>query len=718
MQSYPLQPFREKKPKSEVSITGNPILDRIYQNRGVSSPEDIDYSLKNLIHPYEMRGVEEAADLLIEHIGVQSKIIVVGDYDCDGATSTSIAVEGLKLLGAKNVDFIVPDRMKHGYGLSPAIVEIAALDKPDLIITVDNGIASFEGADAIKALKHPCQLLVTDHHLAAKDGSMPNADVIVNPNQPACNFPSKSVAGCGVIFYTLLGLRARMIDQGIFKEGVNDAPKMNRLLDLVALGTVADVVPLDRNNRILVNAGLRLINSGMGRPGIKHILEQKKRVIGEINSMDFGFVVGPCINAAGRLDDMSIGIRCLLSEDDATARSYAITLAELNERRKSMTQDMTDEALAIIEQENLDNETASGVCLYRHDWHEGVVGILAGRIKERLKRAVICFTNTEQTSELQAILECVKKSDLDTALAKIEEMIEAKTPSEAELQDIEAARLKAIEVTGVEKPAEEHKNAPILKALDYCKAQLLEKGAASQKVFERLLERFGEIKGSCRSIEGVHLKHVLDEINKSHPEILQKFGGHAMAAGLTINLGYYDTFKKKFDEIVARELTEEMKIGAIEVDAMNIPVDEIDRDFILQLKNMGPFGAGFPPPYFGMDMRVVDVRVLKDRHAKMVLEAPGRPDLTVDAIQFNCIDPGKPHAYRKGDDVRVFFEPDLNKFRGAETVQLMVRDFQNLTLAQEHELTHEDDEDISLDGIQNSQKNDQKNHISSALGRG
>lgn len=718
MQKYPLQPFREKEPKSDVSITGNSILDRIYQNRGIFSHDDIDYSLKNLIHPYEMKGVSEAADLLIDHISMQSKIIIVGDYDCDGATSTSIAVEGLKILGARNVNFIVPDRMKHGYGLSPAIVEIAALEKPDLIITVDNGIASFEGAEAIKSLEHPCQLLVTDHHLTAKDGTMPNADVIVNPNQPGCEFPSKAVAGCGVIFYTLLGLRARMIERGLFQDGVNDAPKMNRLLDLVALGTVADVVPLDKNNRILVNAGLRLINSGMGRPGIKHILEQKKRTIGEINSMDFGFAVGPCINAAGRLDDMSIGIQCLLSEDDATARSYAITLAELNERRKSMTEEMTDEALAIIEKEDLANETASGVCLYRHDWHEGVVGILAGRIKDRLNRPVICFTNTEQTTELQSILNCVKKNELDQAVAKIDEMIEAKTPTEQELHEIEQARLKLNEVTGQNKQQSEHRNVPLLKALAYSKAQLLDKGSASQKVFERLLERFGEIKGSCRSIEGIHFKHVLDEINKSNPEILQKFGGHAMAAGLTINLEYFDVFRKKLDEIVSRELTEEMKIGAIEVDAMNIPVNEIDRDFILQLKNMGPFGAGFPAPYFGMDMRVVDVRILKDRHVKMVLEAPGRPDLTVDAIQFQCVDPGKPHPYRKGDDVRVFFEPDLNKFRGAETVQLMVRDFQNLTLAQEHELSHEDDDDVSLDGIQSSQKNDQKNHISSALGRG
>lgn len=715
MQNYPLKPFKEKAPKSDVSITGNSVIDRIYQNRGITSPDDIDYSLKNLIHPYEMKGVVEAAELLIEHISKQSNIIIVGDYDCDGATSTSIAVEGLKILGAENVNFIVPDRMKHGYGLTPAIVEIAALEKPDLIITVDNGIASFDGADAIKSLEHPCQLLVTDHHLTAKDGRLPDADVIVNPNQPGCEFSSKSIAGCGVIFYTILGLRAKMIEKGIFDN--DSAPKLNRLLDLVALGTVADVVPLDKNNRILVSAGLRYINSGLGRPGIKHILEQKKRTIGEINSMDFGFAVGPCINAAGRLDDMSIGILCLLAEDDATARSYAITLAELNERRKSMTEEMTDEALSIIENENLDDENANGVCLYRSDWHEGVVGILAGRVKERLNRPVICFTNTEQTTELQTLLNLVKKNDLGNALAKIDELIEEKTPTEDEIKEIEDERLKIMEATGFEKEPVEHKNAPILKALHYSKEQLIEKGAASQKVFERLLERFGEIKGSCRSIEGIHFKHVLDEINKSNPEILQKFGGHAMAAGLTISLEHFDTFKSKLDSIIGRDLTEEMKIGAIEVDAMNIPVEEINRDFILQLKEMGPFGAGFPPPYFGLDMKVADVRILKDRHAKMVLEAPGRPDLTVDAIQFQCVDPGKPHAYRKGDDVRVFFEPDLNKFRGAETVQLMVRDFQNLSLAEEHELQHEDDDEICLDGIQGSQKNDQKNHISSVLGR-
>lgn len=736
MQSYPLQPYREKKPLSDVVITGNPILDRIYQNRGISSPEDVNYQLNQLIHPYEMKGIKEAADLLIDHIAMQSKIIVVGDYDCDGATSTSIAVEGLKLLGAKNVDFIVPDRMKHGYGLTPGIVKIAGMDKPDLIITVDNGIASFDGAEAVKELEHPCQLLVTDHHLTAKSGKLPNADVIVNPNQPGCNFPSKSVAGCGVIFYVILGLRARMHEMGAITEEQKKAINVSQLLDLVALGTVADVVPLDKNNRILVQNGLKRINRHEGRPGIRYILEQKKRKIGEINSMDFGFAVGPCINAAGRLDDMAIGIRCLLAEDDETAKAYAVTLAELNERRKSMTEEMTDEAIKIIENENLDDENANGVCLYGPDWHEGVVGILAGRVKERVNRPVICFTNTEQTTELQQIKLHVSRNELDRAMALIDHMIDERTLSEADIEKAieksknsgekvaEALGEQALSEAGINEVAgltrdqviENDPGYPLVKALQYAKEKLVERGTSSLRVFDRLVERFGEIKGSCRSIEGIHLKHVLDEINKQHPEILQKFGGHAMAAGLTIGLQYFEQFRKKFDEIIGRDLTEEMKLGAIEVDVMDMRLDDINSEFIHKLKSMGPFGAGFPSPFFGMNMRVVDVRILKDRHAKLVLEDPKAPDSTIEAIQFNCVDPGKPHPYRKGDEARVFFEPDHNAYRGPEAVQLMVRNFQNLTLAREQELQHEDDEEVSLDGIQSSQKNDQKTHITNALG--
>lgn len=713
-----LAPYREKEPKSDVSITGNSVIDRIFQNRGIKSPEEVDYSLKHLIHPFEMKGIQEAADLLIEHIQRDSNILVLGDYDCDGATSTSIAVEGLRTLGAKNVSFLVPDRMKHGYGLSPAIVKIAGKSKPDLIITVDNGIASFDGAKAVKDLEHPCQLLVTDHHLAAKDGSLPDADVIVNPNQPGCGFPSKSVAGCGVIFYTLLGLRVRMLEKGLYDNETNPAPKLTKLLDLVALGTVADVVPLDRNNRILVSAGLKLINLGVCRPGIKHILSQKKRVIGEIKETDFGFAVGPCINAAGRLDDMSIGINCLLAEDDQTAKEFASILTELNERRKSMTQEMTDEALAIIENENLDNETASGVCLYRGDWHEGVVGILAGRVKERLNRPVICFTDTELTAELRDILNDVEKYQLDNAKNKLDKLIEEKTMSEEDIQtEIRKHQEEFGELKSPEDVIADDPNAPLLKALHYSKEKLLEKGASSAKVFQRLLEKFGEIKGSCRSIDGIHFKHVLDEINKSNPEILTKFGGHAMAAGLSIKLEHFETFKERFNSIIERELTDEMKLGAIEVDVMNMPINAINKEFIEMLQKAGPFGAGFPPPYFGMDMKIKDFRVLQDRHVKMVLISPNNPEVEIEGIQFQCVDPGKPHHYRVGDEVRVFFQPDLNKFRGKESVQLLVQDFQNVSMAKELEYLEEDEDDFSLEGVQGHQKNDQKSHLSSALGR-
>ena len=711
-----MAPYREKEAKSDVVITGHPVIDRIFQNRGIQSPDEVSYRLQHLIHPFEMKGIVEASDLLIDHIQKDSKILVVGDYDCDGATSTSIAVEGLRILGAKNVSFLIPDRMKHGYGLSPAIAKIAGKSKPDLIITVDNGIASFEGAQAVKDLEHPCDLLVTDHHLEAKDGSLPNADVIVNPNQTGCTFPSKAVAGCGVIFYTLLGLRVRMKEKGIFNDETNPAPKLTPLLDLVALGTVADVVPLDRNNRILVSAGLQMINSGLCRPGIRHILSQKKRVIGQIKETDFGFAVGPCINAAGRLDDMSIGINCLLAEEDHVAKEYATILTELNERRKSMTQEMTDEAIRIIESENLDSDDSSGVCLYRGDWHEGVVGILAGRVKDRMGRPVIAFTDTELTAELKDILNDVQKYQIDNAVKKLDSLIEEKTMSEEDI----ASAIKTYESYGEvmtrEEVIEANPNAPLLKALYYSKEKLEEKGAGSAKVFERLVEKFGEIKGSCRSIDGIHFKHVLDEINKSNPEILTKFGGHAMAAGLTIKLEHFDEFRKKFNSIIERELTDEMKLGAIEVDVMNMDINAINKEFIEALQKAGPFGAGFPPPYFGLDLKIKDFRILQDRHVKMVLASSENPELNIEGIQFSCVDPGKPHGYRVGDHVRVFFQPDLNKFRGKESVQLLIQECQNVSLAKEMEYL-EDDEEVSLDGVQSHQKNDQKTHLSSALGR-
>lgn len=718
-----MAPYREKEAKSNVVISGNPVIDRIFQNRGIQSAEEVDYSLKYLIHPFEMKGVKEASELLIEHIKKDSNILVLGDYDCDGATSTSIAVEGLRTLGAKNVSFLVPDRMKHGYGLTPAIVKIAGQSKPDLIITVDNGIASFDGAQAVKELEHPCQLLVTDHHLEAIDGSLPNADVIVNPNQTGCRFPSKAVAGCGVIFYTLLGLRISMLETGFYNDTTNPAPKLTKLLDLVALGTVADVVPLDRNNRILVSAGLKMINSGLCRPGIRHILSQKKRVIGEIKETDFGFAVGPCINAAGRLDDMSIGINCLLAEDDLEAKEFATVLTDLNERRKSMTQEMTDEAITLIERENLDNETSSGVCLYRGDWHEGVVGILAGRVKERLNRPVICFTNTELTTELKDILNDINKYQLDSAMVKLNKLIDEKTLTDDEIDRRIRVGLEVDKILSVnskpktrEEIIEEDSNTPLLKALHYSKQKLEEKGASSAKVFERLVEKFGEIKGSCRSIDGIHFKHVLDEINKTNPEILTKFGGHAMAAGLTIKLEHFDVFREKFNSIIERELTEEMKLGAIEVDVMNMDINAINKEFIDQLQSVGPFGAGFPPPYFGLDVQIKDFKILQDRHVKMVLTSKDNPAIQIEGIQFQCVDPGKPHNYRVGDEVRVFFQPDLNKFRGKETVQLLIQEFQNVSLAKELEYL-EEDEEVSLDGVQSHQKNDQKTHLSSALGR-
>lgn len=610
-----LKPIVEATQKSTSHIHSNPVLNRVYQNRGLLSSDEIDYPLKNLLKPDGMKGMDKATDIILNHILSDSKIIIVGDYDCDGATATTIAVEGLTLLGAKNVSFMVPDRIKHGYGLSPEIVRLVGEQSPDLIITVDNGIASFAGCEAVKQLEKTCQIVVTDHHLASDNG-LPDADAIVNPNQPGCNFKSKNIAGCGVIFYVVMALRAKMRERGIFEKLGMSEPSMTGLLDVLALGTVADVVTLDYNNRILVTHGLKLINLGLCRPGIKAVLELKKRQIGNIVSSDMGFSAGPCFNAAGRLDDMRLGIKCMLEKDEGRALEYAETLFELNQQRKELSAEMETEAVRILKEYKID-ESLYGVSLHEPSWHEGVIGILASRIKERLNRPVIIFTDTHQTSEARAALQ---------------DAISRGAP-EMELRDLETL-------------------------LGDC-----------------------DIKGSARSLPGIHLKHVLDHINKTDPAILSKFGGHAMAAGLSLKYRHYEAFQREFDKLVRLDLSEEMLLGKLEVDIKNIDPALITLETAELLKVSGPWGQNFTQPVFSQEFTVESHRILGEKHLKMTVKPTGS-DMVFDAICFNCIENNVLPFNGKFESV---FSMDVNEWRGRKSLQLMLHCIQDPTLELEKE---------------------------------
>ena len=425
-----------------------PLLTRLYAARGVQSVEELDKGLARLIPYRQLKGIESAVALLVEALEQRQRILFVGDFDADGATASSVGVLGLRMLGAAHVDYLVPNRFEYGYGLTPEIVAVALQRQPDLLVTVDNGISSVEGVAAAKAAG--LKVLVTDHHLPGPE--LPAADAIVNPNQPGCEFPSKSLAGVGVIFYVLLALRARLRELDWFARTGLAEPNLAELLDLVALGSVADVVPLDANNRILVHQGLARIRKGFARPGLKAILEVAGKQAARISSTDLGFILGPRLNAAGRLDDMSLGIECLLTDDAALAADMAQQLDALNQDRKAIEQGMQREALAQLKDLPLDS-LPFGLCLFEPDWHQGVIGILASRLKERYHRPTIAFADAGD----------------------------------------------------------------------------------------------GLLKGSARSIAGFHIRDALDAVAARHPGLISKFGGHAMAAGLSLPQEHFGAFAAAFD---------------------------------------------------------------------------------------------------------------------------------------------------------------------------
>ena len=543
-----------------------PLLTRLYAARGVQSEAELDKSLARLLPYQQLKGIEAGVDLLVAAIDQRQRILIVGDFDADGATASTVGVLGLRLLGAAHVDYLVPNRFEYGYGLTPEIVEVALQRQPQLLITVDNGISSVDGVAAAKAAG--LKVLVTDHHLPGEQ--LPDADAIINPNQPGCSFPSKALAGVGVIFYVLMALRAQLRSLG--RYATQPQPNIGELLDLVALGSVADVVPLDANNRILVHQGLERIRAGRARPGLKAILEVARRDHRRITSTDLGFILGPRLNAAGRLDDMSLGIECLLCEDPALAQDMAQQLDDLNQDRKSIEQGMQREALAQLKDLPVES-MPYGLCLFDADWHQGVIGILASRLKERYHRPTIAFADA---------------------------------------------------------------------------------GA-------------GMLKGSARSVPGFHIRDALDAVAARHPQLISKFGGHAMAAGLSLPEANFPAFAEAFDEEVRRQLREDDLTGRLLSDG-SLAVEEFHLDLAKALRNAGPWGQHFPEPLFHGVFQLVEQRVVGERHLKVVLKSECG-SVRLDGIAFGIDRDVWPNPTVRW--VELAYKLDVNEFRGNESVQLM-----------------------------------------------
>lgn len=551
----------------------HPRLQPIYANRGVNSMEQMERSLQAMLRPQQLKGLEGAVERLVKAITGQESLLIVGDFDADGATSCAVGMLALRDMGAANVQYLVPNRFEFGYGLTPEIVEVAKGYKPDLIITVDNGISSIDGVAASKAAG--IGVLVTDHHLPGRE--LPDAEAIVNPNQPGCDFPSKNLAGVGVIFYLMSALRSALRDQGWFAQKGIPEPNMGNYLDLVALGTVADVVPLDSNNRILVHQGLQRIRSGRARPGILALLDVAGRQRHRLVASDLGFTVGPRLNAAGRLDDMSLGIECLLCDSPDLAREMAIELDDLNQDRRSIEAGMQQEALKSLESLVINDSTDMpwGLCLYDGQWHQGVIGILASRIKERFHRPVIAFADANEE----------------------------------------------------------------------------------------------EVKGSARSIPGLHIRDALDAVASANPGLLTKFGGHAMAAGMSLKKSDYPRFQQAFDDVVRQSLTPDDLQAEILSDG-ELASDEFSLPLAHTLREAGPWGQHFPEPVFDGEFYLVQQRIVGTKHLKLVLATDEAKQQLVDAIAFNVdVDQWPNHRSEK---IRLAYRLDVNEFRGRESVQLMV----------------------------------------------
>jgi len=544
------------------------VLRRVYAARGIADPAQLDTGVERLVPPERLGGLERALDLLHEAFDKGQRIVIVGDFDADGATSTALMVRALRSMGARQVDYLVPNRFDFGYGLTPEIVAVAAQRRPDLLVTVDSGIACLAGVAAARA--QGMRVLVTDHHLPG--ARLPEADAIVNPNLPGDGFPSKHLAGVGVAFYVMVALRARLRAAGWFTACGVPEPNLACLLDLVALGTVADVVPLDHNNRILVEQGLRRIRAGRCVPGIGALLQVGNRNPARAVASDLGFAVGPRLNAAGRLEDMALGIECLLADDPKAALNMARQLDELNRARREIEADMKAQALAALESLHLEEGgLPTGLCVYDPAWHQGVIGILAARLKESFHRPVIAFA------------------------------------------------------------------------------------AAGD----------GEIKGSARSVPGLHIRDCLEAVSTRHPGLIRKFGGHAMAAGLSLAERDFERFHAAFDAEVSRHLDADDLHGVIHSDG-ELRVDELTLELAEALRTAGPWGQHFPEPVFDGVFEVLSQRVVGDSHLKLTLRQAGRAG--IDAIAFNQAAIGD----LAGRRVNMAYRVDANEFRGTTSLQLVV----------------------------------------------
>ena len=567
---------RERIDDSHLPAHIHPVIKQIYAARGVKDPIELDNRASTLLSFTLFKDMDKASSLLAEALQLQSNVLIVGDFDADGATSTSVLMEGFALFGFKHINYLVPDRFSLGYGLSPALAEQIVTLKPDLVVTVDNGISCIQGVDIVKAAG--IKVIVTDHHLQGEQ--LPNADAIVNPNQHACQFPSKSIAGVGVAFYLLIALRHHLRALEYFNTQ-RPEPNLAMLLDIVALGTVADVVALDANNRTLVYQGLARIRSGRTRPGISALIEVAKRNAARLSASDFGFALAPRLNAAGRLDDMSLGIACLLSKDLNQARRIAGELDALNHERREIEASMQQEAQAVLERlVSSEQAVPDVVCLYQDDWHQGVIGILAGRLKERYHRPAVIFAQGDE----------------------------------------------------------------------------------------------GEIKGSCRSIEGLHMRDLLEQVNTQHPELILKFGGHAMAAGLTILEANFERFKKAFTSAVCAMLTDEHKQSVLLTDG-ELPATCFNLEFANELQQSGPWGQQFPEPVFEGVFELIQQRIVGDKHLKLVLKHSSGQ--LVDAIAFNIDIKAWPNT--AAHSAKLAYQLDINEFRGKFSLQLLVREIQAIS---------------------------------------
>jgi single-stranded-DNA-specific exonuclease len=547
----------------------HPLLQHIYVARGVASVHDLNYKLDQLLSYETLLNIDKAVACLFQALEYQEQVLIIGDFDVDGATSTVLAIKALRAFGFKNVAYLAPNRFTYGYGLTPGIIQMAAQlhVRPNLIITVDNGISSNEGVLVAKNLG--IKVLITDHHIPGNE--LPDADAIVNPNQKNDNFPSKHLAGVGVIFYTLLALRSKLRSLNWFASNSIPEPKMTQFLDLVALGTVADVVTLDKNNRILVQQGINQIRRGKGNIGIKALLDIAKKDYTKVIASDLAYALAPRLNAAGRLEDISLGIECLLTNDYGKALNIALKLDTLNQERKAIEAGMQQQATDFLTNLQLTTNLPSGICIFDVAWHQGVVGILASRIKEQFDRPVIAF-------------------------AKISD---------------------------------------------------------------------NELKGSGRSINGINIRDVLDLIAAKNPGLITKFGGHAMAAGISVQLDKYQDFCVAFDqEIVKQGNVEELvKLGDGE-----LAKEYFNLETALLLRDAGPWGHGFPEPLFAGEFKVVEQRLIGDKHLKMTLAYDDNLP-TIDAVFFNY-----DTKVLIKDNVYATFRLSVNEYRGFCTVQLIVED--------------------------------------------